>query len=304
MEVKFDELLEGQCRESHSRNERLEDKLKRLELQIEEQRKQIVHLEAIPRMTKAELETPEKEVNKRLFHESGQSSQSQENKPRECTTPPNSHSQNAQGGTDCEAIKETVRRLKFWILQITGALDIEEDPGKVSFPNAKTCWELDRLKKEVEALQEKCKECHSKNPGGDQSKIPVLEKGVDSLKRGLKTIVERLDQFLSHQKRDHAKIQEIQQALDVTRDELAAWAVHLQQQQQTVHCETGETQSAGEETPPTPTTVMTAMARKGDVVIEVTDPDKYQIGKFIVIQESLIYLVEGKGSLILERPSQ
>ena len=47
---------------------------------------------------------------------------------------------------------------------------------------------------------------------------------------------------------------------------------------------------------------MTAMARKGDVVIEVTDPDRYPIGKFIVIQESLIYLVEGKGSLILERP--
>ena len=121
-EIKFDELLEGQSRESHSRNERLEDKLKRLELQVEEQRKQIVHLEAIPRMTKAELETPEKEVNKRLFHESGQSS-----------TPPNSHSQNAQGETDCEALKETVRRLKFWILQITGALDIDEDPSKVSY---------------------------------------------------------------------------------------------------------------------------------------------------------------------------
>ena len=172
----------------------------------------------------------------------------------------------------------------------------------MSFPNAKTCRELDRPKKEVEVLQEKCKECHSKDPGGDQSKIPVLEKGVDALKRGLQTVVERLDHFLSHQKKDHAKIQEIQQALDMTRDELAAWAVHLQQQQQTVHGENGETQDAREEPPQTPTTVMTAMARKGDVVIEVTDPDRYPIGKFIVIQESLIYLVEGKGSLILERP--
>ena len=62
-------------------------------------------------------------------------------------------------------LKETVRRLQFWILQITGALDIEEDPSKVSFPNEKTCRELDRLKKEVEILQEKCKECHSKNQG-------------------------------------------------------------------------------------------------------------------------------------------
>ena len=34
----------------------------------------------------------------------------------------------------------------------------------------------------------------------------------------------------------------------------------------------------------------------------MTDPDRCPIGKFIVIQESLIYLVEGKGSLILERP--
>ena len=63
-EMKFNELLEANSRESHSRNERLEDKLRRLELQVEEQRKQIVQLEAIPRMTKAELNTPEKEVNK------------------------------------------------------------------------------------------------------------------------------------------------------------------------------------------------------------------------------------------------
>ena len=187
-------------------------------------------------------------------------------------------------------------------MQITGALDIEEDPDNVSFPNPKTCRELDKLKKEVEALQEKCQECHSKNPGGDPSKIPVLEKGVDSLKRGLTATMDRLDQFLSHQKKDHARIQEIQQALDVTRDELAAWAVHLQQQQQLAPCGTGENQNEVEEPYQIPTTVLTAMASKGDVEIEVTDPDRYPIGKFIVIQESLIYLVEGKGSLILERP--
>ena len=194
--------------------------------------------------------------------------------------------------------------MKFWILQITGALDIEEDPSQVSFPNPQICRELDKLKKEVDSLQEKCKKCHSKNPGGDQSKIPTLERGVDSLKRGLNATMDRLDQFLSHQKKDHAKIQEIQQALDVIRDELAAWAVHLQQQQQQQQfpCGAGENQNEVEEPYQTPTTVMTAMARKGDVVIEVTDPDRYPIGKFIVIQESLIYLVEGKGSLILERP--
>ena len=195
-----------------------------------------------------------------------------------------------------------VRRLRFWILQITGALDIEEDPNNVSFPNPKTCRELDKLKKEVEALQEKCKECHSKNPGGDQFKIPALEKGVDALKRGLKATMDRLDQFLSHQKKDHARVQEIQQALDVTRDELAAWAVHLQPQQQLAYCGNGENQNEVEEPYQTPTMVLTAKVSKGDVEIEVTDPDRYPIGKYIVIQKSLIYLVEGKGSLILERP--
>ena len=306
-EMKFNELLEANSRESHSRNERLEDKLKRLELQVEEQRRQIVQLEAIPRMTKAELNTPEKEVHKRLFHEPGQSStppnsHSQNDRPGEFPHSPNAHSHNDKRGTDCEALKETVRRLSFWILQITGALDIEEDPNNVSFPNPKVCRELDRLKKEVEALREKCKECHSKNPGGDQFKIPVLEKGVDALKRGLKATMDRLDQFLSHKKKDNVRVQEIQQALDVTRDELAAWAVHLQQQQQVADCRNGESQNEVEEPYQNPTTVLTAKASKGDVVIEVTDPDRYPIGKYIVIQESLIYLVEGKGSLILERP--
>ena len=302
-EVKTKELLEAHSRESHSRNERLEDKLKRLELQVEEQRRQIVQLEAIPRMTKAELNTPDKGADRKLFHDAGQSSQahSQNLPPGEFSTPPNSHSQNDKGGTDCVALRETVNRLSFWILQITGALDIEEDPGNVSFPTPKICRELDKLKKDLEALQDKCQECHSKNPGGDQSKVPVLEKGVDSLKRGLKVTMDRLDQFLSHQKKDHARIQEIQQALDITRDELAAWAVHLQQQQQLTRCGIVEGQNEVEE-PQTPTTVLTAMASKGDVKIEVTDPDRYPIGKSIVIQESLIYLVEGKGSLILERP--
>ena len=308
MEMKFNELLESNSRESHSRNERLEDKLKRLELQVEEQRRQIVQLETIPRMTKAELETPEKEVNKRLFHEPGQAStppnsHSQNDQPGVPSHSPQDHSQNAKGGTDCEALRETVRRLSFWVLQITGALDIEEDPTNVSFPNPRVCRELDRLKKEVEVLQEKCKECHSKNPGGDQSKIPMLEKGLNALKQGLKATMDRLDQFLSHQKKDNARVREIQQALDMTRDQLAAWAVHpQQQQQQQAPWGVGDDQNEAEEPYQTPITVLTAKASKGDVKVEVTDPDRYQIGKYIVIQESLIYLVEGQGSLILERP--
>ena len=58
----------------------------------------------------------------------------------------------------------------------------------------------------------------------------------------------------------------------------------------------GETHNGVEEPYQAPTTVLTVKANKGDVKIEVTDPDSQ------VIQESLIYLVQGKGSLVLERP--
>ena len=316
-EIKFNELLEANSRDSHSRNERLKDRLRKLENQLETQRRQIVKLEAIPRMTKAELNTPEKEIEQRLFcdqeqpSQQGQSSQpgqssqshSQNDQKGGIFTPPKPHFHNDKGETDCTALKETVSRLSFWILQITGALDLEENPDKVNFPNPKVCREIDKLKREIGDLQEKCKECHSKDSGGDPGRTPALEKGVESLKRGLNATIDRIDQVLSHQKKDHAKIQEIQQALDCTRDELAAWGVHLQQQQQQwTPQERGETPSAMEEPYQAPTTVLTEMANKGDIEIEVTDPDNYPVGKFIVIQESLIYLVQGKGSLILERP--
>ena len=96
-------------------------------------------------------------------------------------------------------------------------------------------------------------------------------------------------------------MQEMQKNLDLTRDELAAWAVHFQQQRPEA---SGISENQVESQPPNPgtTTVLTTMASQGDVEIEVTDPDKYPIGKYIVIQESLIYMVEGKGSLILDRP--
>ena len=126
------------------------------------------------------------------------------------STPPHSHSENDKGGTECVALRETVRRLSFWIMQINGAMDIEENPDNVSFPNGQTCRELSRLKKEVEALQNKCKECHSNNPGRDQSKISSLEKNGETPKKGLSATMGRLDQFLSHQKKDHAQVQEMQ----------------------------------------------------------------------------------------------
>ena len=75
-DLKMIELLNTHSFEAHSRNDRLEDKLIRLERQVEEQRKQILQLEAIPRMAKQELNTPEKEVPRILFGERGQSSQS------------------------------------------------------------------------------------------------------------------------------------------------------------------------------------------------------------------------------------
>ena len=109
----------------------------------------------------------------------------------------------------------------------------------------------------------------------------------------------RLDQFLSHQKKDHAQVQEMQKTLNLVRDELAAWAVYFQQEKPDF---SGTPEKQGEDLEPQPVlTVLTAMASHGDIEIEVTDPDRYPVGKYIVIQESLIYLVEGKGSLILDR---
>ena len=200
-----------------------------------------------------------------------------------------------------QVLKETVRRLSFWIMQITGAMDIEENPDNVSFPNPRTCRELLKMQKEVETLQNQSKECHSKNPGGDQSKISSLEKSGETLKQGLKATMGRLDQFLSHQKKDHAQVQEMRGDLNLVRDELAAWAVHFQQQRPEM-VPPPERQPEVQQPTVVPTTVLTEMASQGDIAIEVTDPDKYPIGKYIVIQESLIYLVEGKGSLILDRP--
>ena len=310
-DLKTIELLDAQSTEAHSRNDRLEDKLSRLERQVEEQRRQILHWEAIPGMAKQELNTPDKNVQRRLFQEPRQSSQSHsQNDPPgnsadpnqgQLSTPPQSHSKNDQGGTDCVALRETVRRLSFWIMQIAGAMDLEENPDNVSFPNGQTCRELLRLKKEVEVLQNKCKECHSNNPGGDQSNISSLEKNGETLKKGLSATMGRLDQFLSHQKKDHAQVQEMQRTLDMTRDELAAWAAYFQQQKPNLSG-APEKQAEDEEPYQVPTTVLTAMASQGDIEIEVTDPDRYPVGKNIVIQESLIYLVEGKGSLILDRP--
>ena len=52
----------------------------------------------------------------------------------------------------------------------------------------------------------------------------------------------------------------------------------------------------------TPVSFITTMAHQGDTKIEVSDPDCFPVGKYIVLQESLIYTVTGKGSLILDRP--
>ena len=102
--------LDAQSTEAHSRNDRLEDKLNRLERQVEDQRRQILHLESIPRMNKQELNTPDKEVSKNLFPEPGQFSQSHsQNLPPgnsadqnsgQLSTPPRSHSENEKGGAD------------------------------------------------------------------------------------------------------------------------------------------------------------------------------------------------------------
>ena len=53
-------------------------------------------------------------------------------------------------------------------------------------------------------------------------------------------------------------------------------------------------------------TVLTTKASEGDVVIEVTDPDRYQIGKYIVISgiDEDQYRTEDDGEIYLHNPLQ
>ena len=179
-ESRINERFNDQLTQSHSVNDRLMEKLMGLERIVEEQRVQILHLESNARVTKPELQTPDKPTPCQLFPESGNPSPSH---PQNDTSgnstgshshngspgnplgsgpndPPGSHSIN---DTDFNSLRETVRRLSFWILQIIGALDLGENPGMVTFPNTRTCRDLAQLKQEVETLQQKCDECHSKS---------------------------------------------------------------------------------------------------------------------------------------------
>ena len=202
---------------------------------------------------------------------------------------------NEKGGTDCNAFRETVRRLSFWIMQITGAIDLGENPDNVAFPNTRTCRDLVQLKKEVEALQQKCEDCHSKNTGGDSKRVSSLEKKAETLKKGLAATVTRLDQLLSYQQNEHAQFGELHRKADTMRDELTAWEVYYRQHP---GLSEGPEKQPEEEANQVQTSVITTMARLGDTKIEVLDPDRFPVGKYIVIQEFLIYLVVGKGSLI------
>ena len=76
------------------------------------------------------------------------------------------------------------------------------------------------------------------------------------------------------------------------RDELTAWEVYYQQQPDA----SGTPEKQPEEIGPiqAPSSVITAMAQQGDI-IEVADPDLFPVGKYIVLQESLIYMVVGPG---------
>ena len=100
----------------------------------------------------------------------------------------------------------------------------------MSFPNPRTCRDLAQLRKEVETLQQKCNECQSKSSGGDSGKISSLEVANGNLRKGLTATMARLDQFLSHQKKEHAQLGELHRKVEFMRDELTAWEVYFQQQ--------------------------------------------------------------------------
>ena len=90
-------------------------------------------------------------------------------------------------------------------------------------------------------------------PRGRSIKDPSTGKGSGNTKEGTQGNHGSIRSGVESSKEGSCKIQEIQQALDCTRDELAAWAVHLQQQQQLTPREKGETLNAMEEPYQAPT---------------------------------------------------
>ena len=95
-------------------------------------------------------------------------------------------------------------------------------------------------------------------------------------------------------------MQELYRRADTIRDELAAWAAYYQQQVDPLG--TPEKLLEEGENNQVPNSFITTMARQGDTKIEVAKPDYFPAGKHIVVQESLIYLLVDKGSLVLDRP--
>ena len=69
IEGRLSDLIQDQQSKEKRINDRLMEKLIALERAVEEQRVQIVHLEANARMPKAEMNTPEKGIPRHLFAE-------------------------------------------------------------------------------------------------------------------------------------------------------------------------------------------------------------------------------------------
>ena len=95
-EIRINERFNEQSTQSHSVNDRLE-KLVGLKRLVEEQRVQIVHLEANARMTKAELNTPDKNLPRQLFADPVHPSASQAQNDASGNSA-GSHSQNGAPG--------------------------------------------------------------------------------------------------------------------------------------------------------------------------------------------------------------
>ena len=121
-------------------------------------------------------------------------------------------------------------------MQITGALDLEENPDKADFPNPRTCREIDKMKREIEDLQEKCKSAMPRMQGEikRRSQHWKREWSHGSIGPGVESSKER-----------SCKDSGNTASARFYQDELAAWAVHLQQQQQLTPRGTGDPQGSG-----------------------------------------------------------
>ena len=132
--------------------------------------------------------------------------------PKDLQVPIHDH-----GGTDLTALRDSQPVELELLDNADHGSDLGENPDQVVFPDTRTCRDLVNLKKDVETLQKKCEECHSKPTGGDSEDLLTgnqnrcLKEGSDSNCESIGPILELSEEGtctvgrIAHQGQSHER---------------------------------------------------------------------------------------------------